>query len=77
MLAEAARELLEDRDALTRALLGGATEPDAEPPLGGPPPGLFPQTFGTAAIRPGIGHARMFRPGQGEPTPFAPEQSER
>jgi cell division protease FtsH len=33
LLGTAARELLEDRSALTRALLGGPAEPDAEPPL--------------------------------------------
>jgi cell division protease FtsH len=35
-LAIAAGELLDDRAALTRALLGGAEEPDAEPPLVSP-----------------------------------------
>jgi DNA polymerase III delta prime subunit len=32
-LAQAATDLLDDRAALTRALLGGAEQPDAEPPL--------------------------------------------
>jgi hypothetical protein len=34
-LTAAAAELLDDRAALTRALLGGAIEPDAEPPFSG------------------------------------------
>jgi hypothetical protein len=35
-LAAAATELLDDRAALTWALLGEATQPDAEPPITAP-----------------------------------------
>lgn len=41
LLAEAADGLLADRAALTRSLLGGPVEPDAEPPLSGGPPRPF------------------------------------
>lgn len=75
LLAEAAEELLEDRDALTRALLGGASEPDAEPPVIAPPPGFAYQAGpGMAMVRPVIGGRGISRRGQGEATPFAPEQ---
>jgi len=38
LLEQAAAELLADRSALTRSLLDGAQEPDAEPPIIGPGP---------------------------------------
>ncbi len=47
VLAAAAEELLEDRQALTRSLLGEPRQPDAEPPLGGPP---FPPPPGGAVL---------------------------
>jgi cell division protease FtsH len=65
-LAAAASELLDDRAGLTRSLLGGAEEPDAEPPFPGRPP------FGGM---PSVAHMRAFGPrsGPGEPpAPFAP-----
>ncbi|HTZ09521.1 MAG TPA: ATP-binding protein [Acidimicrobiales bacterium] len=65
-LAQAAAELLDDRAALTRSLLGGPDEPDAEPPLG-PAGGFVGQTMG-----PGM-HAfmlRRFQRGPGGATPF-------
>lgn len=79
LLAEAAGELLEDRAALTRALLGGGEEPDAEPPFAGPPPSygyqagsnLFVRAMG---MRRHIGGGHLM--GDQEPTPFAPEEPE-
>jgi cell division protease FtsH len=76
MLSEAARELLEDRAALTRALLGGVQEPDAEPPLMSPPMGMpFPPGAMMARRRAMAGGYAVLHPmGTGEPTPFAPEE---
>jgi hypothetical protein len=74
LLAQAARELLEDRAALTRALLGGAEEPDAEPALV-MPPGMPFQAQAMMARRMAMrgGFIRTVQMGSGEPTPFAPE----
>ena len=68
MLANAASALLSDRAALTRSLLGGPDDPDAEPPqsgwLGAPPQVVF------GAIRRGFG----WRGGsEGPPALFAPD----
>lgn len=67
MLAKAASDLLEDRAVLTRSLLGGPEDPDAEPPLGGPV-GLPPM-----AARMMSGHFRWGSGPGGPPVPFAPE----
>jgi len=78
-LAAAAADLLDDRAALTRALLGGAVQPDAEPPFTGPPfgpmpfggpPGMIFRAAPGTMIR-GIG---PFGP-QGGPTPFGAEDT--
>jgi hypothetical protein len=62
MLERAAIELLADRSALTRSLLGGAVEPDAEPPIHG----------GVAfAPRGWVGYGPMR--GRDEPKPFGAE----
>jgi cell division protease FtsH len=64
-LTKAATDLLADRAQLTRSILGGASEPDAEPPMGAP--GFMGG--------PMMGHP-MFRgfPGSdGPPIPFGPE----
>jgi cell division protease FtsH len=77
LLAEAASELLEDRAALTRALLGGADEPDAEPPFTGMPPGPHFQAPMATMVRHVGGRRGFIRGapmGDGEPTPFAPEE---
>jgi cell division protease FtsH len=76
LLGQAARELLGDRAALTRALLGGADEPDAEPPFSAEPPGA---AFGAAPMAGTVRHlmAQRVMPGHpmgGEPTPFAPQE---
>ncbi len=65
LLAEAARELLDDRAALTRSLLGTPLEPDAEPPVGSP----SRAAFGVNVIRQGM-RAHPMMPGQGPPQPF-------
>ena len=76
LLAEAARELLDDRAGLTRALLGGAEEPDAEPPfITGP--GVPMQTgYVTTSMNRMAMTRRVFRAGPmsgtDPPTPFAP-----
>jgi cell division protease FtsH len=64
MLAQAATDLLADRAQLTRSLLGGASEPDAEPPMG-------PEFMGGAMV----GHRlfRGFSGSDGPPIPFGPE----
>jgi hypothetical protein len=69
-LAQAASELLDDRAALTRSLLGEPLEPDAEPPIG-----AFSGNRGmhgwTGAVRiPG----GRFGLGQGPPAPFGPDE---
>lgn len=71
LLAKAAADLLDDRAALTRSLLGGVAEPDAEPPLApsGPfPPGARPMTFRSGWI------GRAGPAGGGPPAPFGPEE---
>jgi hypothetical protein len=68
MLARAASDLLDDRTALTRSLLGGPEDPDAEPPLEGFPDVM---TFG-----PRMTGGAMFgwhSGREGHPIPFAPE----
>jgi DNA polymerase III delta prime subunit len=76
LLAEAAQALRGDRAALTRALLGGVEEPDAEPPFGHPP-GLAYQPMPGAMMH-GVGVRRVIAGGGlgggGEPTPFAPDE---
>lgn len=70
-LAAAASELLDDRAALTRALLGGATEPDAEPPFtlpGGFGYSAAPMTRWVTSMTE-VGHFGV----QGAATPFGPE----
>ncbi len=77
LLARAARELLEDRAALTRALLGGVEEPDAEPPFAGAPTAVpFPAGGITVARPMGMGRAMLMGGPLDiqEPTPFAPEE---
>lgn len=70
MLAKASAELLDDRAALTRSLLGGAGEPDAEPPL--IPSGPFPLGARHMAFRSGwFGRAGPAE--GGPPAPFGPE----
>ena len=64
LLAAAARELLDDRAALTRSLLGTPLEPDAEPPLGPHPRA----TLGINVVR-GMRAQRMM-PGEDPPQPF-------
>ena len=78
LLAEAARELLGDRAALTRALLGGVEEPDAEPPFGAASGGFAYQPMPGAMMMRHMG-ARRFMGGGGpmtggDPTPFAPDE---
>lgn len=67
MLAAAAADLLEDRSTLTRSLLSGSSEPDAEPVIG--TPGMIPpagmRLTGWGRRRPG--------PGANDPVPFAPD----
>ncbi|HEX6392978.1 MAG TPA: ATP-binding protein [Acidimicrobiales bacterium] len=69
-LATAAAGLLDDRATLTRSLLGGVPEPDAEPPLA--PSGPVPTAGRAMSVRSGwIG-----RPGPAAgdpPAPFGPE----
>jgi hypothetical protein len=78
LLGEAARDLLGDRAALTRALLGGVEEPDAEPPFATSPPGGLSYQGGpmTTMVR-HIGLSRhILRGGTmagDEPTPFVPQ----
>ena len=77
LLAQAAHELLDDRAELTRALLGGVEEPDAEPPFSEPSYGIpvgasasmVRTVRGIGTYRP-MGHGGMM---SDEPTPFAPE----
>lgn len=65
LLRQAANDLLDDRSTLTRSLLGGPEEPDAEPPLQGQPP--------MRAVRTGwVARAPLFRRGA-EPPPFGAE----
>jgi hypothetical protein len=74
LLAEAATALLGDRTALTRAVLGGPEEPDAEPPLAGQQTGYAFQ--GQVLGRGRVVHRRILTSGQvlgGEPTAFAPD----
>jgi hypothetical protein len=77
LLAQAANELLGDRAALTRALLGGAEEPDAEPPFAESPSGFAYQRGPMTGFVHMAGMRRHFIGGHpmggGEPTPFAPE----
>ena len=70
LLAMAAQQLLDDRSNLTRSLLGSPTEPDGEPPLGGP--GDFGMMSGSrmAARR----MAMMRGSSGGAPVPFGPEE---
>lgn len=75
-LAGAADELLEDRAALTRALLGSAEEPDAEPPFVSPPQIQGASNLGglvaTRVSRMRIGpHGR---PSGDSARPFAPDE---
>jgi cell division protease FtsH len=77
LLAEAATALLDDRAALTRALLGGADAPDAEPPLVSPTPAVpFPAPMNVMTRHSSMGrailHGGPLPPG--EPHPFAPEE---
>ncbi len=77
LLAQAAHELLDDRAELTRALLGGVEEPDAEPPFSEPSYGI-PVGASASMVRTvrGIGTYRLMGHGgmmSDEPTPFAPE----
>jgi cell division protease FtsH len=76
LLAEAAVGLLDDRAALTRALLGGVGEPDAEPPFVSPAPAaFFPAPMNVMVHQSGVGRATLrggFPPG--EPPPIAPEE---
>jgi len=73
-LLAAASELLDDRAALIRALLGGPEEPDAQPPIGTPPPAPGGKPMG-AMLRPTggrfIGGFRGAAP-QPHVPPFAP-----
>jgi hypothetical protein len=76
-LTTAAAELLDDRAALTRALLGGAEPPVAEPPVAGPsysPPGGGYQMAPMFAARRPLGTmhhvATWGSASQGPPTPF-------
>ncbi|MGH7611417.1 MAG: AAA family ATPase [Candidatus Dormibacteria bacterium] len=70
LLTKAARELLGDRAALTRALLDGGVQPDAEPPLTGPAPSAF---YPRPASQKAYSHYGPPPRGGGDPTPFAPE----
>jgi cell division protease FtsH len=66
-LREAAQDLLDDRASLTRSLLGGPVEQDAEPPIGGPPM-MPPMPMG------GVRGAWMLRQhGSSSTPPFAPD----
>ena len=69
-LAAAASDLLGDRAALTRALLGGPDDPDAEPPIGGV------SGFSSSGVHPLLrGRFGWGHPGSdGPPAPFAPEE---
>ena len=70
-LAAAASDLLSDRAALTRSLLGGPDDPDAEPPITGPP-GL--SSSGVQTMMRSRGRFAWGHPGSdGPPAPFAPE----
>ncbi|MBO0731711.1 MAG: ATP-binding protein [Acidimicrobiaceae bacterium] len=76
LLGQAAQELLGDRAALTRALLGGPDEPDAEPPFSVVPPG---GVFGAVPMGATVRHRMARRIARGgsmgdEPSPFAPEE---
>jgi cell division protease FtsH len=88
LLAQAAADLLEDRAGLTRSLLGGVEEPDADWPDAGSP-GTGPPGFavGGPMFAPPARRKAMFRStggrggyivgrpmGAGEPKPFAPEE---
>lgn len=77
LLAEAAQALLDDRASLTRALLGGPDEPDAEPPSTGAargPGGWFGGTQGfSAPVTSTHRGLRRGRPGGGPVAPFGPE----
>jgi cell division protease FtsH len=77
-LARAAGDLLDDRAALTRALLGGFDEPYAAPPFGAPFMGAPPMPFQAGYVPMGGAHIRRMmmggHPGSEEPTPFAPEE---
>jgi cell division protease FtsH len=76
LLAQAANDLLDDRSALTRALLGGADEPDAEPPFVSPAP--MNTLVRHVGFGPPIFHGGTFlhgRPFSGDqPPPFAPDE---
>jgi ATP-dependent 26S proteasome regulatory subunit len=77
LLAEAAQDLLGDRATLTRAVLGGAAEPDAEPPFMDQSSGFAYQGGPPMMMRHiGIGRGFMMGSpmGDDEPTPFAPEE---
>jgi hypothetical protein len=81
MLAAAAAELLDDRAVLTRALLGGVDEPDAEPPFSEPSFGYgISGSVPMAAMVHRLGGRGRFIRGDpmmpGEPTPFAPEEEQ-
>ena len=70
MLAAAASDLLSDRAALTRSLLGGPDDPDAEPQLSGP------SGFSASGVQTMLRARGRFGwgPGpDGSPAPFAPE----
>ena len=75
-LLAAASELLDDRAALTRALLGGPEEPDAQPPVGGPPPFPGGRPMGAMIRPPGVQFIGGFRGAAPQPDtpPFAPDQ---
>jgi cell division protease FtsH len=72
LLTLAANELLEDRAALTRSLLGGPDEPDAEPPISSP--AAF---VGPSVVMGQMGRMARFRAGHGgmggPPAPFGPD----
>jgi hypothetical protein len=75
-LAAAAGELLDDRAALTRALLGSVDEPDAEPPFASPGAGLpyRPGPMMGMARRMGRGGFIYGGPGSSDPpAPFGPD----
>jgi cell division protease FtsH len=71
-LAAAAGELLDDRAALTRALLGGAEEPDAEPPLVSPS-GLAYTSGPRGRMTPWNGVGGYISP-SGPPAPFGQDE---
>lgn len=71
-LAAAAADLLDDRAALTRSLLGGPEEPDAEPPFAAS--AGMPPTMGRMHMTSRLMRGRGFV-GTGEPpAPFGPER---